>query len=341
MKRIDWLDSARGLGIVLVVIGHTLGGLIDSRIGAGLGVFRSLFFAIYTFHMPLFFLLAGLMVPHRLARGTGAFLRGLLPSVVWPYFLWSVVQFTVIYALGSMVNTPATHYWPMLLSLPWNTVSQFWFLYALFWLHVLAALVVPRYGATGLFLLALALKALAPVLLLPVAVRLVCNHALFYAIGTMLGPDDLARVAVERRVAERVVLFPALAALALGATFLALPRFGADVEFAAASSPVLANLAWRFPALGAATACVVASVAFVSLPAFAGNSLLNALGRLTMPIFVLHVMFVAGTRIVLMRLAHIDNPWVLAPLLVLAGLAGPLVVERVLRPLGLKRLLGF
>lgn len=341
MKRIDWLDSARGIGIVLVVIGHTLGGLIDSPIGAGLGAFRALFFSIYTFHMPLFFLLSGLMVPHRLERGTVPFLRGLLPSLVWPYFFWSVVQFTVIYALGSAVNTPVKQYWPVVLSLPWYTFSQFWFLYALFWLHVLAALVVPRYGAGGLVLLALALKALAPVLLLPVAVRLVCNHALFYAIGTMLGPDGLMRVAVERRVAERAALCPALAALALTATLIALPRFAGEVDCAAVSASMLANVAWRFPALGAAVTCTIACIALASLPGLAGNGLLGMLGRLTMPIFVLHVMFIAGTRIVLMRLAHVDNPWVLAPVLVLAGLAGPLIAERALRPLGLKRILGF
>lgn len=341
MKRIDWLDSARGIGIVLVVIGHTLGGLIDSPIGAGLGTFRALFFAIYTFHMPLFFLLSGLMVPHRLERGTGPFLRGLLPSVVWPYFLWSVVQYTIIFALGSAVNTPVTDYWPVVLAFPWSTYSQFWFLYALFWLHVLAALVVPRYGAGGLLLLALALKVLAPVLLLPVVVRLVCNHALFYAIGTMLAPDGLARVAVERSIAERAGLFPALGVLALAATFMALPQFGGEVDFAAASSPVLSHIAWRFPALGAAVTCTIACIGLGSLRRLAGNALLSALGQLTMPIFVLHVMFVAGTRIALMRLAHLDNPWVLAPLLVLAGLAGPLIVERALRPLGLKRILGF
>jgi hypothetical protein len=173
---------------------------------------------------------------------------------------------------------------------------------------MLAALVLPRYGAGELQLLALALKVLAQVLLLPVVVRLVCNHALFCAIGTMLGPDWLAQVAAERRVAGRTGLFPALAVLALAATFMALPRCGGEVDFAAASSPVLSQITWRFPALGAAVACTIACIALASLRGLAVNPLLSALGRLTMPIFVLHVMIVPGTRIALMRLAHIDNP---------------------------------
>jgi fucose 4-O-acetylase-like acetyltransferase len=165
MNRIKWLDSARGLGIILVVIGHALGGLIDSKLGANQDVFRQLFFAIYTFHMPLFFLLSGLMVTKRLEKGQGIFLRGLIPSIIWPYFLWSVIQFSIIYALGSLVNRPAESYWPVILSLPWSTVSQFWFLYALFWMHILSVLLIPRLGREGFVLLALALKSLALILI--------------------------------------------------------------------------------------------------------------------------------------------------------------------------------
>ena len=104
MNRIGWLDSARGLGIILVVIGHALGGLIDSPLGDGQDTFRRIFFAIYSFHMPLFFLLSGLLVTQRLERGAAPFARALLPTIVWPYFLWSVIQFSLIFALGNLVN---------------------------------------------------------------------------------------------------------------------------------------------------------------------------------------------------------------------------------------------
>lgn len=47
-KRIDWIDTAKGLGIILVVLGHTW------------DIPHWLYCAIYGFHMPLFFLLSGL-----------------------------------------------------------------------------------------------------------------------------------------------------------------------------------------------------------------------------------------------------------------------------------------
>lgn len=340
MKRIDWIDSARGVGIVLVVIGHAIGGLINSPLGKGQFDLRLAFLAIYTFHMPLFLMLSGLLVGQRLERGVAPFLRGLIPTVVWPYFLWSAVQFTAIHALGSLVNNPAGNYWTTILSLPWNTVSQFWFLYALFWLHVLAALIVPRAGPGALLLLALAAKGLALSLVLPIAMKLVCNHLLFYAIGVWLSHDGLARVVVDRAALIRAFVLPVLAGLAVGGVVSAVVQDG-GASFGAAPSPMIANLAWRPAALAAAVGGSLATIGLASLPLFAGRPALRRLGQLTMPIFVLHVLFIAGTRIFAVRYAGIESPWLLLPLLVAVGLIGPLVAERLLRPLGWQRYLGF
>ena len=53
-SRVDAIDAAKGLGIVLVVVGHTLGGIIDSDLDEYGIVLRYAFLFIYTFHMPLF-----------------------------------------------------------------------------------------------------------------------------------------------------------------------------------------------------------------------------------------------------------------------------------------------
>ena len=50
--RVLWIDAARGFGIVLVVVGHALGGLIDAPSGAGSTLaLRQVYVAIYSFHM--------------------------------------------------------------------------------------------------------------------------------------------------------------------------------------------------------------------------------------------------------------------------------------------------
>ena len=116
--RIGWIDLARGIGIILVVAGHAAGGIIDGPGGQSMPWLRYAFLALYTFHMPVFFFLAGLFVVERLERGTAAFLKAILITIVYPYFLWSIIQFSLIYASGSLVNHPVETYWATIIALP-------------------------------------------------------------------------------------------------------------------------------------------------------------------------------------------------------------------------------
>jgi fucose 4-O-acetylase-like acetyltransferase len=340
MNRVVWPDAARGVGIILVVIGHALGGLIDSPLASDRIDFRNVFFAIYTFHMPLFFMLSGLFVEARVERGGGSFLKSLLPTIVWPYVLWSVVQYSVIYLLGSAVNRPAESYWPVILSLPWNTISQFWFLYALFWMHVLATLILPRTGREGLLIFGLAAKSFMLVADLPVPVRLICNNLFFYALGVWLAQGGVE--ALFKRMPDwvRLCMLPGAAVALITVTWSALSDYGADIPFASASSPEIANLSWRFPALAAALFALFAVLGLFQGVSQERVSWLLYLGRRTMPIFVLHILFIAGARIVLTRAGIVTEALALLIVTCLLGVAGPLIVHWVTSRLSLNRVLG-
>jgi hypothetical protein len=64
----------------------------------------------------------------------------------------------------------------------------------------------------------------------------------------------------------------------------------------------------------------------------------GSVGRMTMPVFLLHVIFIAGTRILLVKLLGFSDVAVL-PLLVAVGISGPLLVRRVTDRLGLSAIL--
>lgn len=342
VSRIGWVDRARGLAILPVVLGHVLGGLIDSPLGQGSQAMRTGFFTIYTFHMPLFFLLAGLMVGRRVAAGSGSFVGKLLPGIVWPYFLWSVVQLVAIWAAGALVNRPVESIWPGVSGLLWQPVSQFWFLYALFWLHILAVLALPRIGREGLLLLALALKALMLVVDLPFAARLVCSQALFYAIGVWLAPEGVERLAKSGRSALKVALLVFAAGLLIFLTYEAAGRYAPDIPLLAASSPQIANVAWRFPAVAAALAGTFAVTALAMALSGRAGVWIARLGRQTMPVYLLHILFIAGGRILFTRLGMgQDELALLVALLFALGLAGPLAVSELARRAGIDRYLGF
>src|ERR1700677_3177825 len=91
-RRIEWMDTARGIAIILVVYGHVLVGLHDGGFFSTANPWWLSYYTIYTFHMPFFFFLAGLNVRRSIAKGRKAFLWGKVWTIAYPYFLWSAIQ---------------------------------------------------------------------------------------------------------------------------------------------------------------------------------------------------------------------------------------------------------
>jgi len=54
----DWVDYAKGIGIILVVYGHVARGIFSAGMIVNEKIFRLVDSVIYSFHMPLFFFLS-------------------------------------------------------------------------------------------------------------------------------------------------------------------------------------------------------------------------------------------------------------------------------------------
>lgn len=131
-----WLDYAKGLGIILVVFGHanrSVGRTPDMTWSEPL---RFADEVVYAFHMPLFFVLAGIAAGLSDGRPGSAW-RSLVWGIAVPYLIWTVIWFGMKAALPSAVNHPlAISELSRALVIP---VEHFWFLYhllfaRLFWL---------------------------------------------------------------------------------------------------------------------------------------------------------------------------------------------------------------
>lgn len=89
-ERITWIDVAKGFGIFLVVYGHN---------------FPVTETYIYTFHMPLFFMIAGFFHPEKLnARN----IKKRFKSLVVPYFLWAFILYLFWLFAGRKFGVSAT-----------------------------------------------------------------------------------------------------------------------------------------------------------------------------------------------------------------------------------------
>lgn len=340
-QRVQWVDAARGLAILLVVFGHAAGGLIDASGPGTLVLLRYLFLAIYTFHMPVFFFLSGMFVEQRLQKGIPGFFAKLLATIVWPYFLWSVLQYSLIFALGSLVNHPPPNYWPAILALPWSPVSQFWFLHALFLIHLLGIAAWRIGGARAVLGAALLVKLIAMFVPGPVALSLAASNAPYYALGFILGWQRVSHLVTQASIETRLLIIAgAIAALVLlAANGDAIQPY---VLVENASSAGIARVAW-IPAMLPATLLGGASLLLASRALSRARGpvarVVEYLGTMTLPIFVLHVIFIAGVRIVLSKLFGLGGLGML-PLLVIAGFVGPLLLRRATDRLGVTATLG-
>jgi fucose 4-O-acetylase-like acetyltransferase len=128
--RIDWVDYAKGLGIVLVVIGHSLRGEITSAKGSELLLAHQIDAWIYAFHMPLFFFLSGLFARSLRKKTPQAFFDSRWTILVYPYLLWSLIIHGTRTVAGMTDQS-----WPQFLANFWKVsyepIGIFWFLYVL------------------------------------------------------------------------------------------------------------------------------------------------------------------------------------------------------------------
>lgn len=91
--RLEWVDAARGWAIVLVLFAHTpIPGVLSSY--------------IYSFHVPLFFILSGFLLYTGVKKRPDEYIKTKINRLVVPYFFFSAI--TYVYWLVSRGWPPDT-----------------------------------------------------------------------------------------------------------------------------------------------------------------------------------------------------------------------------------------
>ncbi|HUG61424.1 MAG TPA: acyltransferase [Methylomirabilota bacterium] len=309
-ERLVWVDHARAAGIVLVVVGHAVLSLERSGVPVDMDLLRAVETAIYAFHMPLFFVLAGMT--HGLASkpGVAAAARSLWWTIVAPYLIWSTIWVGLKAAFPAASNTATglTSAWEIL----WIPVDHFWFLYVL----LIVRLAWYAVDATGSAML----RKLAVVA--PLAVCFVGFEpgggvfslwlffwASFYGVGVLLGTT----IGALRRPTLAVIVAAGVAVWAGGLILVPslLPAGVGIVRTAVAIGGSLALLAAAAlaPVRGGAMSRLVGFVGEASLAIFLTHTLVGAAVRiglrqtdlLTAPLYLIAAV---GLGIVLPALAY-------------------------------------
>ena len=136
--RIDWIDYAKGIGIVLVVFGHVIKGLNTAKLIDPVFFYYAVNF-VYSFHMPLFFILSAyFFLPGLNKRGNKYFLVNKLETIAYPFILWILIQSFIELRLSAFTNShlKARFTWDFF----YRPHDQFWFLMALFLINLMCLL---------------------------------------------------------------------------------------------------------------------------------------------------------------------------------------------------------
>lgn len=199
------ITAARGAGIILVVLGHAL-----KQTGETNSFFELLLSVIYSFHMPLFFVLSGFVSVKILSLATYRerllYIRQRAVRLLIPYFVIGLFYMPLKFYLSSYAVKAYDFSSMWKLFLGENPNVSLWFLYTLFWCSVICALLLNHRTLTLLlsagFLLAAAVYFWSPELRIP-------QYLFFFLLGIFLREHyDICKSYLEKHG-----LFWAMAAL--------------------------------------------------------------------------------------------------------------------------------
>ena len=282
-KRLTYIDIAKGIGIVLVVLGHCIPDA-TSPTGISVPAYRWLHDVIYSFHMPLFFFLAGFMVSRQkmLARAQKPLdlVRKRILRLLVPYIFVGLCYAPFKMLLSRFANKPydISTLWQMVIGV--NPDGELWFLYALFVITVIAALFAFRISLLGLMA--------AAALLIWNPWGIITNFLFFFLLGIYM-----------RREHKDFVLHLTASQIAMAAIVFLIGLYG------------LLGMGWHACFLLTATSGTVlvlwASLVLSRYKSH-GSALLEHWGILSMDIYILSDIIKIPFRVVLWNKLHLYTP---------------------------------
>lgn len=132
IARFTWIDIAKGIATLLVVYRHVLYGI--GRRGVDVGdILWNLNEMVYSFRMPLFFILSGIFFARSVEkRSRGQFITYKARTLMYPYILWALIQVTLQVILSRYTNSDRGLEDYLFILIKPRAIDQLWFLYTLF-----------------------------------------------------------------------------------------------------------------------------------------------------------------------------------------------------------------
>lgn len=311
-RRIDWVDRAKGLAILCIVVGHVWHKLQKMQLEMSPQLYHAVDAFLYSFHVPVFFFISGMFFWKTLGkRSASATIKRRARLLLYPYLLWSLLQTAVeMVGMSNPGHSVVLHeflrilYWPR---------AHFWFLYDLFVMMALCALFSQWFPKRGVKLFTgLAVALFFAYGSMDILWLNDLGRNMIYFVGGLWSFSWLSKVSADTPPTRRINTFCIFLFLGLAAGLIY-----ADL-----------NNVLIFRAL-LAFAGIAATLSVAMLWPSNRSVVLNALGQRSLEIYVAHVLVAFGLMDVLNRIFGLIMPWPVWLFIgTVAGVIFPLLLYR-------------
>lgn len=297
-KHIESIDMLKGITIILVVIGHAVQGVVSSQHLTINTEYNSIFILkqiIYGFHMPLFFIIAGLFINSWIKRSFKEAILQKIFRLMVPYFIWSAIT-----AIAMQFADGYTNYGlgirAFLLS-PIKPFSQYWFLYVLFFIHIIYYVLINIRRCNGklLFLLVSIIAYLLNPLINNIWIfDSLCRYMVFFSIGSYI----LDFINLRQFKCNKIIL-PVIVFLLINMIY---------VSILYTDNYILDYYFWFITSIiGSGFIFLVSYYSIDKIKLI--KNILCFFGKKSMEIYCLHLLILSSIRILLLKILKMGELW--------------------------------
>lgn len=307
--REKWVDDVKVIACILVVLGHFFQSMTKANILSENDLYEWFNTTIYYFHVPLFFICSGyLYQKYSKVNSVGSWYRNIAKKVLAlgvPYATFTTATWVLKKMFSSSVNDQIGGLGDILLLHP---TAPYWYLYALFFIF----LVTPTFSSVKAAAVGLVVAIVAKGLILTggysvYAVSTVLSNEIWFVLGMSICVFD---VQLKGRKVQGTIC-------GLLFMILSIAVYTAEISGSAISF-----------AMGL-LACVTVILIVAGFEEKFGRGM-DFLAKYTMPIFLMHTLFAAPLRSVLIKIG-IENAVIHVVLGLVISFAGPIIAAWIMK----------
>ena len=299
-ERVDWIDAAKGFTMLLVIIGHCVDGYLKAHIFPSYTKqLQFVFDFLYSFHMPLFFILSGFLYYYSYNNSNFERIKTKAIELIVLYFGYSIVQCLIQIVMAGKINRNIS--FSDILLLPLYTVPPYWYLYVLAFLYVISYILRPLNKMKFCVAIGLCVFSVVCVHIKIFSLSNIAYYLLFFTIGGIIALNRY-----DKRYKKTYSLLLVLLYL---------------------STTILGHWFGMKSIVNAFLLSMIVLTAFCSFDCVKSIWLFNICGRYCLPIYLLHSYLTAGTRVVL-KVLHINNIYLYLVFGIVLGVIIPIMVYK-------------